>query len=269
MISLASTSLLSGRGKVEWRRNLSRNDRSVRQRRVRQHPLKHPDGSLPPRASLLLPPSLDALEKRRRDVLNHKCRHDEGSSVSLACGTPVFIVSRRLVAPCAKCQGCQMILYNGPPGAASCSTRRATSGSSSSGGAWCGLMRASITSEPVQPQCFCWVNAPMPYTSAAGLERVNVTHRKLLSVRAVKALSSTSTISGKALIGSSGRNAAQKRSTSGEPGASATGVLRSLTLPARSTSTASTPGRPTRRSPKPRGRRKSTRTSRGSTRRLV
>ncbi len=67
----------------------------------------------------------------------------------------------------------------GPPRAASASTRRVTSGSSTSGGAWCGLMRASITSEPRQPQCFCSVKAPMPSMSAAGLLRVNVTQRKL------------------------------------------------------------------------------------------
>ena len=41
-------------------------------------------------------------------------------------------------------------------GAARASTRRETSGSSTSGGAWCGLRRASITSGPRQPQClFC------------------------------------------------------------------------------------------------------------------
>ena len=48
-----------------------------------------------------------------------------------------------------------MIRNKGPPGAASASTRRLTSASSSNGGAWCGLLRASITSDPSQPQCFC------------------------------------------------------------------------------------------------------------------
>ena len=50
-----------------------------------------------------------------------------------------------------------MIPANGPPAAPSASTRRVTSGSSTSGGAWCGLIRASITSDPRQPQCFCRV----------------------------------------------------------------------------------------------------------------
>ena len=86
---------------------------------------------------------------------------------------------------------------NGPPGAARASTRFVTAGSSTSGGAWCGLMRASITSGPRQPQCFCSMNAPTPSTSAAGFERVNVTQRKLFSDRAANSLSSTSTISGK------------------------------------------------------------------------
>ena len=60
------------------------------------------------------------------------------------------------------------------------STRRVTAGSSTSGGAWCGLIRASITSGPRQPQCLCSVKAPTPSMSAAGFERVKVTQRKLL-----------------------------------------------------------------------------------------
>ena len=56
----------------------------------------------------------------------------------------------------------QMIPCSGPPGAASASTRLVTSGSSTSGGAWCGLVRASITSDPKQPQCLSRMNASMP-----------------------------------------------------------------------------------------------------------
>ena len=51
---------------------------------------------------------------------------------------------------------------NGPPRAARASTRRVTSGSSISGGAWCGFVRASITSEPKQPQCLSRMKASMP-----------------------------------------------------------------------------------------------------------
>ena len=91
-----------------------------------------------------------------------------------------------------------MIPCNGPPRAASASTRRVTSGSSISGGAWCGLIRASITSEPRQPQCFSWVNESIPLMSAEGFDLVNVTHNQLLSVRAENSLSSTSTMSGNA-----------------------------------------------------------------------
>ena len=99
---------------------------------------------------------------------------------------------------------------SGPPGAARASTRRSISGSSTSGGAWCGLIRASITSGPVQPQCLRSTNAPMPSMSAAGFERVNVTQSQLRSDRAANSLSSTSTTSGNASIGSSGRNAARE-----------------------------------------------------------
>ena len=41
-----------------------------------------------------------------------------------------------------------MIPWSGPPGAPRASTRRSISGSSTRGGAWCGLIRASITSGP-------------------------------------------------------------------------------------------------------------------------
>ena len=75
-------------------------------------------------------------------------------------------------------------------------------------------MRASITSGPSQPQCFCRMHAPTPCTSAAGFDRVNVTHSQLLSVRAVKSLSSTSTTNGKTAGSSPGRNASQNRRTS-------------------------------------------------------
>ena len=49
--------------------------------------------------------------------------------------TPIHLIPH--ITPC-----------NGPPGAASASTRRVTAGSSTNGGAWCGFARASITSEP-------------------------------------------------------------------------------------------------------------------------
>ena len=73
---------------------------------------------------------------------------------------------------------------SGPQRAASSSTRRVTAGSSSSGGAMCGFSRASITSGPRQPQCLRRVNAPTPATSAAGFDRVNVTHSQSPSDRA-------------------------------------------------------------------------------------
>src|SRR4051794_40629461 len=85
--------------------------------------------------------------------------------------------------------------------------------------------------------------------SAAGFERVNVTHTKLFSVRAVKSLSSTSTMSGKALIGSAGANDAQNRSAS--PAAS----------------TASTPGKQTRGARQPSGKRNPGGSSVGNVRR--
>ncbi len=106
--------------------------------------------------------------------------------------------------PRAPLGGAKRVPLNNPmqrlPRAASASTRRVTAGSSTSGGAWCGLMRASMIREPVQPQCFSTTVAPMPSMSAAGLERVNVTHRKLLSEWAAKSLSLTSTMSGNALM---------------------------------------------------------------------
>ena len=88
------------------------------------------------------------------------------------------------------------------------------SGSSTSGGAWCGLIRASITRRPVQPQCFLSMNDPIPSMSAAGFERVKVTQRKLRSFRAVNSLSSTITISGKPRMESSVSNDVQKRAIS-------------------------------------------------------
>ena len=104
----------------------------------------------------------------------------------------------------------QMISCSGPPGAARASTRRATSGSSTSGGAWCGLSLPSITSGPRQPQCLSWTNDSMPYTSAAGFARVKVTQRKFRSDSVTNWLSSTTTIQRKAAIGSSGLYVAQK-----------------------------------------------------------
>ena len=64
------------------------------------------------------------------------------------------------------------------------------------------MIRASITSGPVQPQCFLSMKDPIPSMSAAGSERVNVTQRKFRSFRAVNSLSSTITMSGKPRIGS-------------------------------------------------------------------
>jgi len=91
----------------------------------------------------------------------------------------------------------QQIPCNGPPGAARASTLRQVAGSVSNAGARWALMRASITMGPRQPQCFCSLNAYTPKISAAGLLRVNVTHRKLLSDAPQNFASSTSTINGK------------------------------------------------------------------------
>ena len=54
----------------------------------------------------------------------------------------------------------------------------------------------------------------MPFTSTAGLERMNVTHSQFFSDWPRNSLSSTSTISGNSLIGVVGRYAPQKHSTS-------------------------------------------------------
>src|SRR5262249_60330515 len=92
------------------------------------------------------------------------------------------------------------------------------------------------------------MDAPMPLMSAAGLERVNVTHTKLFSDRAVKSLSSTRMTSGKELIASPGRYAEQNRARSG---------WRSGDGPATDwqggACTTSTPGRATRGSRNPSG----------------
>lgn len=58
--------------------------------------------------------------------------------------------------------GRQMIPCSGPPGAPRASTRRSTAGSSSKGGAWWGLRRASITRGPSHPQCLQRLAAPTP-----------------------------------------------------------------------------------------------------------
>jgi len=63
----------------------------------------------------------------------------------------------------------QIIPCSGPPVAASSSTRRVTSGSSIRGGAWPGLVRASITIAPRQPQCFS-------STNASTIGRINVSN---------------------------------------------------------------------------------------------
>jgi len=57
-----------------------------------------------------------------------------------------------------------------------------------------------MISGPVQPQCFCSVNEPTPWISAAGFARVNAVQRKLLSDQEAKLLSSTITISGNELV---------------------------------------------------------------------
>ena len=87
----------------------------------------------------------------------------------------------------------------------------------------------------------------MPWMSAAGLERVNVTHRKLFSVRAVNSLSSTSTISGKAIDRIARRRNALAQNRAGSSAVST--VHRAVT--------ASTPGNATRGSRKPSGKRRS------------
>ena len=74
------------------------------------------------------------------------------------------------------------------------------SGSSTSGGACRGLIRASMTSGPAQPQCLSSIEAPTPSTSAAGFDRVNVTQRKFRNDRATNSLSSTTTTNGNAWI---------------------------------------------------------------------
>lgn len=58
--------------------------------------------------------------------------------------------------------GLYKIPCSGPPGAAISSMRRVTFGSSTSGGAWCGLMRASRIKGPAQPQCLRTWKAPRP-----------------------------------------------------------------------------------------------------------
>ena len=72
--------------------------------------------------------------------------------------------------------------------------------------------------------------------SAAGFERVNVTQRKLFSVRAVNSASSTSTISGNALIASLGPYASQKRRSAGS-------ISDPSRISYRGPCTASTPGK--------------------------
>src|SRR5579875_482721 len=87
--------------------------------------------------------------------------------------------------------------------------------------------------------------------SAAGFERVNVTHNQFRSERAVKSLSSTSTTSGNA-EGVASANARQNFSTSG--GASSGGTSVPPVAPGYfGASTASTPGKQTRGSPNPSG----------------
>ena len=111
-----------------------------------------------------------------------------------------------------------------------------------------GLRRASITSEPVQPQCLCRVNAPTPCTSRAGSLRVNVIHKKLWMVLAQSSLSSHSTISGKPASAAAERSswsqmrAIDSSSPSPEPAAENAGPC-----------SASTPGKHTRGSRTPSG----------------
>src|SRR5581483_3017233 len=98
--------------------------------------------------------------------------------------------------------------------------------------------------------------------SAAGFERVNVTHNQFRSERAVKSLSSTSTTSGNA-EGVASANARQNFSTSGGVSTGGTGVspvgltsgtgVPPVTPGYVGASTASTPGKQTRGSPNPSG----------------
>src|SRR5690606_11651669 len=93
-----------------------------------------------------------------------------------------------------------------------------------------------------------------------GLLRVNVTHRKLLSVAAVNSLSSTSTTSGKVHNDEAALKVVQKRSISRFTPLSSKTYLGPVT--------ASTPGRHTRGLLKPVGRLISLGTSAGSSRRV-
>src|SRR5262245_10818358 len=99
-----------------------------------------------------------------------------------------------------------------------------------------------MTSGPRQPQCLRSVNAPTPYTSLAGSDRVNVTHSQFASDRAAKSLSSTTTTNGKP---SGTDNSADNFNIAGTYSASS---RRSRAFGPR---TVSTPGKPTRGSSKP------------------
>ena len=151
---------------------------------------------------------------------------------------------------------------SGPPWWQRSSMRAETAGSSSTGGAWCGLSRASMTNGPLQPQCLWWVVASTPWMSTAGFDRVNVTQRKFSSAAATKAESSTTTIKGNARSGCSGPMPPQNCSISPAQTASAVGAQIAASLYAssrgrgsiRGPSTATIPGPQTRGFGNPSGR---------------
>src|SRR5690606_21963824 len=109
-----------------------------------------------------------------------------------------------------------------------------------------------------QPQCFSSTVSFAPNMSAAGLLRVKVTQRKLLSVFAVNSASSTMT--------SSGSPSGQSRS----PIAAASFEAKSSRRPSkeawRGPATAKTPGKQSRAAPQPSGRDKLDGVSRSNSR---
>src|SRR5207237_9709351 len=130
---------------------------------------------------ILVPGATRSLRKDSRRPLRERCRL-LGSIVQSPAAAPGKFSDFSWISwphrpagtiPSHVSELCQNIPCRGPPGAARASTRFRTAGSSSNGGAWCGLMRASMTRAPSQPQCLCRVEALMPYTSVAGLERRN------------------------------------------------------------------------------------------------
>ena len=97
----------------------------------------------------------------------------------------------------------------------------------------------------------------MPWMSAAGLVRVNVTHRKLRSDSATNWLSSTMTIQRKRAIGSSRRTLRRSARCRRLSDCGLPTIAFETRRSHRGPSTASTPGSTTRGSSKPSGKRKS------------